>query len=211
MRRKHGLLLFIASCIPGCGEMYQGYMKRGISILTVFYGLLTVAIFLEIGALGVLLLPIWMFSFFDSYNLRGQTDEEAEANPDAYLFGLFDMDQEKLGRLCKKRSSIIGWLLVLLGVWGLYSIVSAWLVDALGMFFQDTWWLHWILTYDVPRLVATAGIIALGLWFIRGPKNRKEEIPPFAPPEEAPAGQPASPDRVENQAETAEEEADHAE
>ena len=33
MRRKHGLLLFIASCIPGCGEMYQGYMKRGISIL----------------------------------------------------------------------------------------------------------------------------------------------------------------------------------
>lgn len=102
MRRKHGLLLFIASCIPGCGEMYQGYMKRGISILTVFYGLLTIAIFLEVGALAVLLLPIWMFSFFDSYNLRGQTDEEAAANPDAYLFGLFDMDEEKLGRLCKK-------------------------------------------------------------------------------------------------------------
>lgn len=71
MRRKHGLLLFIASCIPGCGEMYQGYMKRGISILTVFYGLLTIAIFLEVGALAVLLLPIWMFSFFDSYNLQG--------------------------------------------------------------------------------------------------------------------------------------------
>ena len=83
MRRKHGLLLFIASCIPGCGEMYQGYMKRVISILTVFYGLLTIAIFLEVGALAVLLLPIWMFSFFDSYNLRGQTDEEAAANPDA--------------------------------------------------------------------------------------------------------------------------------
>ena len=58
MRRKHGLLLFIASCIPGCGEMYQGYMKRGISILTVFYGLLTIAIFLEVGALAVLLPPI---------------------------------------------------------------------------------------------------------------------------------------------------------
>ena len=120
------------------------------------------------------------------------------------------MDQEKLGRLCKKRSSIIGWLLVILGVWGLYSIVSAWLVDALGMFFQDTWWLHRILTYDVPRLVATAGIIALGLWFIRGPKNRKEEIPPFAPPEEVPVGQPVSGEPAENQAETAEEEADHA-
>ena len=30
MKRKHGFLLFIAACIPGCGEMYQGYMKRGI-------------------------------------------------------------------------------------------------------------------------------------------------------------------------------------
>ena len=210
MRRKHGLLLLIASCIPGCGEMYQGYMKRGISILTVFYGLLTIAIFLEVGALAVLLLPIWMFSFFDSYKLRGQTDEEAAANPDAYLFGLFDMDEEKLGRLCKKRSSIIGWLLVILGVWGLYSIVSAWLVDVLGVFFQDTWWLYRILTYDVPRLVATVGIIALGLWFIRGPKNRKEEIPPFAPPEEPPVGQPVFREAAENQTETAEEEADHA-
>lgn len=147
---------------------------------------------------------------FRRYNLRGQTDEEAAANPDAYLFGLFDMDEEKLGRLCKKRSSIIGWLLVILGVWGLYSIVSAWLVDVLGVFFQDTWWLYRILTYDVPRLVATVGIIALGLWFIRGPKNRKEEIPPFAPPEEPPVGQRVSGEPVENQAEPAEEEADHA-
>lgn len=71
MRRKHGLLLFIASCIPGCGEMYQGYMKRGISILTVFYGLLTVAIFLEIGALAVLLLPSMWFSFFDQLQSAG--------------------------------------------------------------------------------------------------------------------------------------------
>ena len=38
MKRKHGILLFLASCIPGCGEMYQGYMKRGVSILTAFCG-----------------------------------------------------------------------------------------------------------------------------------------------------------------------------
>lgn len=210
MRRKHGLLLFIASCIPGCGEMYQGYMKRGISILTVFYGLLTIAIFLEVGALAVLLLPIWMFSFFDSYNLRGQTDEEAAANPDAYLFGLFDMDEEKLGRLCKKRSSIIGWLLVILGVWGLYSIVSAWLVDVLGVFFQDTWWLYRILTYDVPRLVATVGILRWGFGLSGDPKTAKRKFRPLPRPEEPPVGQRVSGEPVENQAEPAEEEADHA-
>ena len=70
MKRKHGLLLFIAACIPGCGEMYQGYMKRGVSILTAFCAVFALAVFLEIGALSVLMMPLWLFSFFDSYNLR---------------------------------------------------------------------------------------------------------------------------------------------
>ena len=46
MKRKHGLLLFIAACIPGCGEMYQGYMKRGVSILTAFCAVFALAAFL---------------------------------------------------------------------------------------------------------------------------------------------------------------------
>ena len=33
MNRKHGLLLFLCACIPGCGQMYQGYMRRGVSLL----------------------------------------------------------------------------------------------------------------------------------------------------------------------------------
>ena len=159
MKRKHGLLLFIAACIPGCGEMYQGYMKRGISILTAFCAVFALAVFLEIGALAVLMIPLWLFSFFDSYNLRGQTDAQAESNPDAYLFGLSDMDSRRMSDLLRKRHSLVGWGLVILGR---------------------------ILSYDVPRLAVTVGIIALGVWFIRGPK-KAEDIPAFTPPEE-PAG-----------------------
>ena len=33
MTPKNGFLLFIASCLSGCGQMYQGYMKRGVSLL----------------------------------------------------------------------------------------------------------------------------------------------------------------------------------
>lgn len=75
MKQKHGLLLFISSCIPGCGQMHQGYMKRGVSLLLAFCGIFAVAIFLEIGALAVLMLPIWLYAFFDSYNLRGQISD----------------------------------------------------------------------------------------------------------------------------------------
>ena len=185
MKRKHGLLLFIAACIPGCGEMYQGYMKRGISILTAFCAVFALAVFLEIGALAVLMIPLWLFSFFDSYNLRGQTDAQAESNPDAYLFGLSDMDSRRMSDLLRKRHSLVGWGLVILGVYVFYTTAADWVTDFFYQFF-DAWWIGRILSYDVPRLAVTVGIIALGVWFIRGPK-KAEDIPAFRPPEE-PAG-----------------------
>ena len=185
MKRKHGLLLFIAACIPGCGEMYQGYMKRGISILTAFCAVFALAVFLEIGALAVLMIPLWLLSFFDSYNLRGQTDAQAETNPDAYLFGLSDMDSQRMSDLLRKRHSLVGWGLVILGVYVFYTTAADWVTDFFYQFF-DAWWIGRILSYDVPRLAVTVGIIALGVWFIRGPK-KAEDIPAFTPPEE-PAG-----------------------
>ena len=33
MTHRNGFLLFISSCLSGCGQMYQGYMKRGLSLL----------------------------------------------------------------------------------------------------------------------------------------------------------------------------------
>lgn len=179
MKRKHGLLLFLSSCIPGCGEMYQGYMKRGISLLTGFCVVFALAVFLEIGALAILMLPLWLFSFFDSYNLRAQTDAEADANPDGYLFGFADLDSKKLSTLCQKRHRVVGWVLVALGGYLLYDRLVRRIVGDL-LWRAD--WLFDLLIYDVPRLALTVGIIALGLWFIRGPKKAPaEEIPPFSP------------------------------
>ena len=181
MKRKQGLRLLLASCIPGCGEMYQGYMKRGMSVLLAFSLIFLLAVGLEMGALTVLMLPLWLFSFFDSYNLRARFDAGVEM-PDGWLFGLENVDAARLDQLVKKRHSLLGWALVVLGVWALYStvvgIVLSWIPSLL-----DMWWLRSLLRYDVPRFVATVGIIALGVWFIRGPK-KSEEIPAFTPPEE---------------------------
>ena len=160
-------------------------MKRGVSILTAFCAVFALAVFLEIGALAVLMIPLWLFSFFDSYNLRGQTDAQAESNPDAYLFGLSDMDSRRMSDLLRKRHSLVGWGLVILGVYVFYTTAADWVTDFFYQFF-DAWWIGRILSYDVPRLAVTVGIIALGVWFIRGPK-KAEDIPAFTPPEE-PAG-----------------------
>lgn len=183
MKRKHGLSLFIASCIPGCGQMHQGYMKRGVSLLTAFCGVFALAVFLEIGALAVLMLPLWLYSFFDSYNLRAQTDEEAAANPDAYLFGLSDMDSEQMRSLLRKRHSLLGWGLVLVGLWLLWQRIARWLYDFFEYVFGNDYGFYYFFRYDIPRLVVTVLIIALGVWFIRGPRTKPtEDIPAFVPP-----------------------------
>lgn len=199
MRQKHGLLLFIASCIPGCGQMHQGYMKRGISLLTAFCGVFFLAVFLEIGSLAVLMLPLWLYAFFDSYNLRGQIADGAP-EPDAYLFGLSDVDSEKISVLLRKRHSLIGWGLVLLGAYILYNSVLRRLFSSLLGNIWGLEWLYSLLVYDLPRLVVTVLIILLGIWFIRGPKQAKsEDIPAFVPPA----------DTAEDAGEAPEEEAPH--
>lgn len=192
MRLIRGILFFVFSCFPGCGQMHQGYMKRGISQTVLCCGVLALAVFLEVGALAILLVPLWLYSFFDSYNLRRQRMEGTE-DPDAYLFGMSDLDSRRLGELFSKRHSLIGWALVLLGLYALYRTVVERLIRWISELFPWMDWLYGLLVWDAPRILGTLLIIALGLWFIRGPKKRTpEEIPVFTPgPEpEGPAYRP---------------------
>ena len=181
MRLIRGIVFFMFSCIPGCGQMHQGYMKRGISQTVLCCGVLAVAVFLEIGALAILLVPLWLYSFFDSYNLRRQRMDGTE-DEDAYLFGMSDLDTRRLSEPFAKRHSLIGWALVLLGLYALYQTVVGQLMRWLSDLFPWTDWLYDLLVWDAPRILGTLLIIALGLWFIRGPKKRTpEEIPAFTP------------------------------
>ena len=140
-----------------------------------------------------MLLPlVWLYSFFDSYNLRSL--QSAGAVPaDAFLFGLNEMDSEKLSELCRKRHSIIGWTLVLLGVYALFETFVGRVMSVVSDYFE-MYWLYDIVMHDLPRMAVTAGVILLGLWFIRGPKSKPaDDIPAFTPPapateEEAPHG-----------------------
>ena len=196
MRPKHGLLLFITSCLSGCGQMYQGYMKRGLSLLLGFFVILAIAGFLGLSAVAFVLPVVWLYAFFDSYNLRGRI-ENGSAPPDEYLFGLSEMDSQRMTELLRRRHSVIGWGLVALGIYLLYDI----LLDQLGWVMAD--WFYGLLRYDVPRLVLTVLVMALGVWFIRGPKGRggQEDIPDFVPP--------ARDAGAEKQADGTETEADH--
>lgn len=210
MNRKHGLLLFLCALVPGCGQMYQGYMKRGISLTFGFSAILAVAGFLSIAPLAFFLPVVWLYAFFDCYNLRARADAGFPAE-DAYLFGLSEMDSQQMTALLKKRHSIIGWVLVILGIYMLYDTFMRRIMNVISDI-PGLEWTYGLVVYDLPRLAITVLVILLGIWFIRGPKQRQsDDIPAFTPPEtgwsDVPPTQEAS--VTPEEPSTAEEEAVH--
>lgn len=169
MKRRSGARLFFSAIIPGCGEMYQGYMKRGLSLMIEFFGILALAALTNVGQLVILALIVWLYAFFDSYNLRAQTDEEAANNPDAYLLGVLNGHGAEPFGAKAKGSRILGWSLILVGVLILYNMTSWYLGDRMSD------WLYNVLYAYLPRVLISALIIGLGVWLIHGGKKEKEK------------------------------------
>ena len=66
--KKNGLLTFIFACIPGAGQMYYGYMQRGLSITMMLILCLMAATVVE--PLMFLCLVIWICLLYTSPSPR---------------------------------------------------------------------------------------------------------------------------------------------
>ena len=176
--KKNGFLTFCFAFIPGAGQMYQGYMKRGLSLVGICCLAIAVASLLsplQNAALAVCCV-VWMYSFFDTFNLRAQLGA-GMAPADDYLVHLgYDIS---LDRLLHRRHKLFGWVLVVLGVYTLY--------DGLLMdFLRDLYWNtdnSWIIRViynvmnSVPTVVVCLAVIVLGLWLVRGPRHKTDQTP----------------------------------
>ena len=175
MRPKHGLLFFLSSCVPGCGQMHQGYMKRGLAQVILFViPLMIGGVFFPV--VMVLSAVVYMYSFFDSLNLRTQL-RQGIAPPDAFLFS-WD-GGEDLARILDRRHHLIGWTLVILGVAGLYqSFIRPWLYDLVDLLVgydsPAAQLLHSAIR-SIPGLAVGLVFIVLGLWLIKGGKRKKPD------------------------------------
>ena len=102
---KNGFLTFCCAFIPGAGQMYQGYMKRGLSLI------LTACLIGMVSSLlnpvMLLLVVVWMYSFFDTFNLRAQIIADT-APEDDYLVH-FDPRDKRLVELCWTARKLVGW------------------------------------------------------------------------------------------------------
>ena len=176
--QKNGFLTLCFSFIPGAGQMYQGYMKRGVTQVLLFViPLMIGGVFLPV--LMVLSAVVYMYSFFDSLNLRAQL-RQGIVPEDAFLFS-WD-GGEDLARLVESRHHLIGWTLVVLGVAGLYEgFVSPWLYRLVDLIGWDTALGQLVnqIVRGIPGLAVGLVFIGLGLWLIKGGRKKQPAEPDY--------------------------------
>lgn len=163
--RKSKILTFLFGLMPGAGQMYLGYMKRGVSLMSIFWLIVCLAGFLNISFLLFLLPIIWFYAFFDTLNLRSMSYEFLPH--DDFLFHLSSIPNGAFSNFFRHRHLLGGILLILLG--GYILLHNILLPSLYWVFDVDLYWL-----FDgLPTLVIAIAIIWLGVHLIRGTVHPK--------------------------------------
>ncbi len=177
--RKSRILSFLFGLIPGAGQMYLGYMKRGVSLMSVFWLIVCLAGFLNLGFLLFLLPVIWFYAFFDTLNLRS-THYEFLPN-DEFLFHMDTVLGNQLVEFFRRRHLLSGILLIVLGV---YILLHSFVLPVLLYTFNLN---IYPLFDNLPTLLVAFVIIFLGIRLIKNsvpPKALEDDYQPYTPSED---------------------------
>lgn len=173
--KKNGFLTFIFACIPGAGQMYYGYMQRGLSIAMML--ILCVMAATVIQPLLFLCLVIWMYSFFDTYDLIRHMAAGEPKEDSLLVLGNY----EEIKKLVPQHNRLIGWGLIGFGVWALYDLlIGNWvykiLTNVLGYGHA------WDIINGIPNLVVGGLLVFAGFKLLNmhpAKKNSDDELPPY--------------------------------
>ena len=173
--KKNGFLTFIFACIPGAGQMYYGYMQRGLSLITMFIACFIVGAI--INPLAALAIIVWMYAFFDTYDLIRHL-----AAGDPKEDGLLLVDNvDDVKKLIPQHTKLVGWGLIGFGVWALYDLlIGNWLyrlfTNILGYGYA------WDIINGIPNLVVGGLLVFAGFKLLNmhpAKKNSDDELPPY--------------------------------
>ena len=173
--KKNEFLTFIFACIPGAGQMYYGYMQRGLSLITMFIACFIVGAI--INPLAALAIIVWMYSFFDTYDLVRHLAAGDPKEDGLLLVGNFD----DVKKLIPQHTKLVGWGLIGFGVWALYDLlIGNWvykiLTNVLGYGHA------WDIINGIPNLVVGGLLVFAGFKLLNmhpAKKNSDDELPPY--------------------------------
>lgn len=150
--KKNIFFTFCFSCIPGAGQMYQNYMKRGLALMSIFGILFALGVMLETVIFMIPALIVFAYSFFDTYNIRNAIGTEDEIKDDYILKGI-DFDKIKGNKILGIGIILVGLYLLLNNV--LYGVAKQIDVEWLVAFIKT-------IRMYFPSLIVSAITIGIG-------------------------------------------------
>jgi TM2 domain-containing membrane protein YozV len=170
IKKKNKFLTFVFSMLPGAGQMYLGFMKIGLSFMSVFFFLIFLSSLFDTGQLLFIAPLIWFYSFFDCTNRASLNEEQLLLLEDKYLFSL-----DKLVKIDKdifeKRRLIVGGVLLFLGV---YLVIDNAMNILEPYMSRQIYNIIDHLMRQAPQVIIGVAIVALGVRLIMGKKRECE-------------------------------------
>ena len=155
--KKNIFLTFCFSFVPGAGQMYQGYMKRGLSILILFSAFAAIFGTISIPLFIIPLPVIYIYSFFDTFYIRNSFSKE-EKIEDKFIWDLADLDSLKKSFNISNNKKIIGIILIFIGVYIIISNILPQLFYDLNLKMISNY-LYTLSSYITPIAIAALSII----------------------------------------------------
>lgn len=173
-RKKSKFLTFIFSCMFGAGQMYMGFMKQGISIMSVAAIIISIGSLLNSGIIFLILPILWFYSFFDSMNKASLPDEIFNKLEDHYIL-MPGKEGPEFASLLKKYNNHIAVGLILIGGFVLLDELMDFIADLL-VDTNYTQLLNFInhVRWNGARLLLSIIIIFVGVKLIVGKKKELE-------------------------------------
>lgn len=163
-KQKKGFLLFVASLMPGAGELYMGFRKMGLSIMALFWGCIAMASFFSLDAIIFFLPIMWFYSFFNTHNLKSLSEEEFHSVEDKLILPVDGFVKNK-EQFIKRYRNAVAILLIFIGAASLCNIGSNWLYQILD---PDQYYFILSIVRQVPAIVLSVFLIVFGIHLIRG-------------------------------------------
>ena len=141
-------------------------MKRGTSLLVLFMLIIMMGVLLNLTPLGLFSLVVWMYSFFDTFNIRARITAGEAMPADAWLVDPESLAGGNWKRLVEKRHRVVGIALIAVGVYALYANFIAPVLWGLVYTFDLTW-LGTLLSSLTTTIVAVV-LIGFGVFLMKG-------------------------------------------
>lgn len=169
-KKKNRFFTFIVSCMPGAGEMYMGFMNRGVSMMLLFVMTVVISVWIEQAAIMALCVVEWFFSFFYVNHLASLSDEEFAKVEDKSIFGIAGLQMPEAESFVYKYNKAIACILIFLGgcfLWNTFARILSWILPAQLDFISRA--MRVIGDY-LPSIAIGFGIIFLGIKMLEGKK-----------------------------------------